>query len=126
MNEDKTATEDLQVKEEVVDPLSKPEIPLYDTRGHRIRGTKINELKETLKLAREDFKVFLQIKIDEMTEEEKTANSELSIQKQMIIMGLVEELASTRRNKYSSRFFTWAPSGMNRQMRKKLTKMNRL
>lgn len=87
------------------------------------RQAKISELKSTLKLAREEFKLFLQIDPKEMTEEEKKDNSEISVQKQAIILALAEDLKQTKLNVNSSKYFVFIPSPANRRMRKSFKQM---
>lgn len=88
------------------------------------RKAKIRELRESIKLAREDFKLFLQIETKDMTEKEKKANSELSVQKQSIILALNEDLKQTRMNTHNSKYFLFIPSASNRSMRRRMRRLN--
>lgn len=90
------------------------------------RQRKIKELRETVKLAREDFKAFLEIRTEGMTEAEKKDNSNVSVQKQAIILALLEDLKTTTLNKKSSRYFIFTPSPPSRRARKQFNKDNKI
>lgn len=91
-----------------------------------IRGRKIAELKTAIKLAREDFSAFLKKDITVLSEEEKKENQKISIQKQAIILALLDDIKATRLNVLGSKYFQFIPSPANRRQRKEFNKENRI
>lgn len=88
------------------------------------RGRKIAELKVAIKLSREDFTAFLKQDITNLTEEEKKENQKISVQKQAIILALLEEMKATRLNKLGSKYFQFIPSPPSRRQRKEYNKQH--
>lgn len=107
--------------------------------GRSLRDAKIKELKANIKLAGEVFRAsrkftnrilkrrewFIKRKYLELAERLMTLikkRREIDGQARMIVEALGEELKMTRLNKYSSSFFEYYPSPMNRRMRRALAR----